>query len=225
MKTLLLSVAVVALFSVRAHADVLASYPFDNSSRNSTDSDPNTSASAISDGAGITSAVDTTRGNPSPSLTVDSSVIAGTSNTTSVSANDYISFTLTPNANVTYSLDSLGLDAANWSTSSTFPQEAYFLRSSVDAFAANIGNTQTLAAGSNGAITPHSFDLTGASFQGLTTPIEFRIYMQDSTTTSGRGILFDNITLSGSAAVPEPATWMLMGVGLLLGAQRLRRKV
>ncbi|MEY2538907.1 MAG: hypothetical protein QOG67_2647 [Verrucomicrobiota bacterium] len=30
--------------------------------------------------------------------------------------------------------------------------------------------------------------------------------------------------LNVTASIPEPATWMLMGVGLLLGAQRLRRK-
>ena len=31
-------------------------------------------------------------------------------------------------------------------------------------------------------------------------------------------------TLTLGAAVPEPATWMLMGFGLLVGAQRFRRK-
>ncbi|MFL6516361.1 MAG: PEP-CTERM sorting domain-containing protein [Chthoniobacterales bacterium] len=46
----------------------------------------------------------------------------------------------------------------------------------------------------------------------------------------GSGAQFENADFAGTgfvnvlAAVPEPATWMLMGVGLLLGAQRLRRK-
>jgi hypothetical protein len=54
------------------------------------------------------------------------------------------------------------------------------------------------------------------------------------TASSGSGsrdtIGIDNFNLTSSGpitplnAVPEPATWMLMGVGLLLGAQRLRRK-
>ena len=53
--------------------------------------------------------------------------------------------------------------------------------------------------------------------------------------SSGAGsrdtIAIDNFSLTSSGpispiavAVPEPATWMLMGVGLLVGAQRFRRK-
>jgi hypothetical protein len=52
-----------------------------------------------------------------------------------------------------------------------------------------------------------------------------------STGTGSRdtvGIDNFNLTSSGAispiATIPEPATWMLMGVGLLIGAQRLRRK-
>jgi hypothetical protein len=226
MKKILLAVAVVGIFAVRVNADVLGSYPFTGSSRASTDSDANTSASAIVDGAGLVNTIDTTRGNPSPSITIDSSQTDGTNNTTTVSANDYIGFTLTPNSGVQFSLTSLGLDAANWSSTSTFPAESYFLRSSLDSFGANIGSVQSIAAGSSG-ILPNSFDLSGAAFQNLTTAIEFRLFVQDGTSTANRGLLFDNITLNGTtvaAAIPEPATWMLMGIGLLLGAQRLRRR-
>jgi hypothetical protein len=227
MKKILLSVAVVALFAIRANAGVLGSYPFTGSSRASTDSDANTTASNITDGAGLTSTIDATRGNPSPSISVSSDQTDAGTNAGAVTANDYISFTLTPLSGATFSLTSLALDAANWSTTTTFPLEEYFLRSSVNGFASNIGSTQTLAAASNGAITPNSFDLSGAVFQNLTTAIEFRIYFQDGTTNVNRGILLDNIVLNGTAtaaAIPEPATWILMGVGLLLGAQRLRRK-
>jgi hypothetical protein len=227
MKKTLLSIAIIGLLAVHAKADVLASYPFDSSSRASTDSDINTSASVIADGSGLVSTVDATRGNPSPSISIASDQTDGTSNATAVAANDYVSFTLTPLSGATFSLTSLALDAANWSTTSTFPSESYFLRSSLDSFGANVGTTQSIASGSNGAITPNSFDLTGAAFQNLSAPIEFRLYVQDSTTNAGRGILFDNIILNGTttgAAIPEPATWLLMGVGLLVGAQRLRRR-
>jgi PEP-CTERM motif len=224
MKKILLSIAVITLFAVRANADVLASYPFAGSSRASTDSDVSTTASNITDGAGVISIIDTTRGNPSPSISVSSDQIDGSTNTAAVTANDYISFTLTPGSGITFSLTSFALDAFNYTNDGTFSAESYFLRSSVNGFASNIGTTQSIVAASMGAITPNSFDLTGASFQNLTAPIEFRLFFQDGISDPDRGLAFDNITLNGTAVVPEPATWMLMGVGLLLGAQRLRRK-
>lgn len=224
MKKILLSLAVVSLFAIRADADILANYPFTGSLRASTDGDPNTSASDISDGVGISSSVDATRGNPSPSITVSADQIDGTTNGAAVTANDYISFTLTPGVGVTVNLTSLTLDAFNYTNDGTFSAESYFLRSSTNGFTTNIGTTQNILAGSNGTITPASFDLSGAAFQGLTSPIEFRLFYQDSGADPDRGLAFDNIILNGTV-VPEPATWMLMGVGLLLGAQRLRRKV
>lgn len=222
MKKILLSLAVVGLFAVRANANVLADYPFTGSSRNSTDSDPLTSASAITD-VGFANTVDATRGNPSPSLTVDASN-TDSSVTAAATAGNYIHFTLAPNSGASFSLTSLTLDAAVWSNT-TFVNENFAVRSSIDGFSANIGGVQSIAGTSNGAITPFSFDLSGAGFQNLSAPIEFRIYSADSSSTSGKGILYDNIILNGTTTgVPEPATWMLMGVGLLLGAQRLRRK-
>ena len=62
--------------------------------------------------------------------------------------------------------------------------------------------------------------------------IYFRIAALAASSGTGSrdtvGIDNFNLTSSGPitplAVVPEPATWMLMGVGLLLGVQRLRRK-
>src|SRR4029077_16973137 len=110
MNKILLSVAIVALFAVRANADVLGSYPFTGSSRGSTDGDAGTSASSIADGAGLTTIIDTTRGNPLPSISASSDQIDGTTNAEAVTANDFISFTLPPGSGVPYSLTSLDLD-------------------------------------------------------------------------------------------------------------------
>ena len=227
MKKILFSIAVAGLFAVRANADVLASYPFTGSSRASTDANANTSASNLVDGAGITTAIDATRGNPAPGLTASSDQIDGSTNAAAVTANDYVSFTLTPLSGATFSLTSLTLDASNYTNDGTFSAESFFLRSSVNGFSANVGLTQSITAASMGAITGFSFTLTGAAFQNLTAPIEFRLFFQDGVNDPDRGTMFDNITLNGTTvagAIPEPATWMLMGVGLLLGTQRLRRK-
>jgi hypothetical protein len=228
MKLALATFAVITLVvGFNAKADILADYPFTSSSRASTDVNPDSAASNIGDGAGITSSVDATRGNVPPSLAVFSDDITGTSNTTSVTANEYVTFTLTPNSGQSFSLTNLNLDAANFTNDATFSAESFFLRSSANAFASNIGSTQNILAGSNGTFANFNFDLSGASFQNQTSAIEFRIYFQDTVNDPDRGILLDNIVINGTtatSAVPEPATWMLMGVGLLLGAQRLRRK-
>ena len=177
-KKLLLTITGVAiagfpLASVRAN--VLVNYPFTGSSRASTDSDVNSSASSITDGAGLTSSVDAARGNPTPALGgISSDQIDGSTNSAAVTANDYVTFTLTPGSTV--SLTSLTLDAANYTNDGTFSAESFFLRSSINGFASNIGTTQNILAGSNGAFAGFSFDLSGASFQNVATPIEFRIY-------------------------------------------------
>lgn len=221
MKKIAFVFALTVLLGVYAKADILANYPFTGSSRASTDTDANSSASLLTDGAGFTSTFDVVRGNPTPSIGVSSDLIDGTSNATAVTANDYVTFTITPGLSM--SLTSLTLDAANYTNDTVFSAESFFLRSSVNSFASNIGSTQNILAGSNGVFAPFSFDLTGASFQNVSSAIEFRIYLQDSITDADRGILLDNVVLNG-VAVPEPATYMLLGIGLLVGAQRLRRK-
>lgn len=60
----------------------------------------------------------------------------------------------------------------------------------------------------------------------------FRVVALGASTGSGSRdtVAVDNFSLTSSGpitpllAVPEPATWILMGAGLLVGAQRLRRK-
>lgn len=225
MKKALVILALIISFGIHAKADVLANYPFTGSSRASTDTDPNSSASLITDGAGIVSSIDAVRGNPTPSLGISADQIDGTSNATAVTANDYVTFTLTPVTSM--SLTNLTLDAANYTNDGTFSAESFFLRSSVDAFAANVGTTQNILAGSNGVFAPFSFSLAGAGFQNVASPIEFRIYFQDTNSDPDRGVLLDNIIVNGTAAaVPEASTLAMIavGAGLLAGVQRLRRK-
>lgn len=206
-----------------AAADVLVSFTFDGSVRSSFDSDPNSTATNFSDGPGFTSVFDPARGNPSPSLGVASDQIDGSTNTAAVTANDYFTFTLTPVPGGQMSLTSLTFDIANFTNDGTFSAISFFVRSSTNGFSSNVGVTQNVLAGSNGVFQAATISLSAAAFQNVSSPIEFRIYLQDGVTDPDRGGLIDNVTVNGTA-IPEPATYMLFGVGLLICAQQFRKR-
>ena len=162
MKTAFLIFSVVALAASVARADVLARYTFDTDLTLS-DTDPNSSASAVSDGPGLFSTLDVIRGNPAPALSVNSIFTDGTTQATAVTANDYISFTLTPLGEV--DLTSLTFDYANYSGDGTFPAVTFFVRSSADLFATNVAPAVTAAAGSAGTFANANISLAGVNFR------------------------------------------------------------
>ncbi len=208
-----------------ANAATIGLYTFTSSSLASSDTDPNSIASSVTAGSAFTSAAaaNTTYGNPTPSLAVDSTLTTATTQAAAVTANQYFSFTLTPNAGVPLNLSTLAFDYANYSTDGTYPTENFFVRTNVDNFAANTAAAVASTAASAGAFATATVSLNGAAFQNLTTPIEFRIYIYDNTTQTTRGAVVDNITLTN---VPEPATHALLMVGLcFVFVVRCRRKV
>jgi hypothetical protein len=230
-------VALTALFTCAASdAAVLANYPFTSAfnpfvgSRASTDTDPDTTASTFDGGPGFqtagsdNSAFDLNHGNPAPSLAIDATFTDGTSQAAAVTANDYFTFTITPTAGIAFNVSSLSFDYANYS-SSTFPVENFFVRSSADGFANNLAAAVTASAASAGTFSTATINLSGnSSLQNVTSTLEFRLYVYDSTSTSGRGALVDNIVVNGTtAAVPEPATTALLGMGVLIAARQLIR--
>ena len=225
MKKLLLT-AVCALAScVAAKADTVGLYTFAASSLASSDTNPDSTASAITAGAAFTGTVaNTTYGNPTPSLAVASTLTTGANTQAgAVTANQYFSFTLTPNTGTPLSLNSLSFDYANYSTDATFPTEGFVVRSSVDNFAANTAAGVTSAAASNGAFATSNISLAAAAFQNLTAPIEFRIYIYDGTTNANRGAAIDNITVTN---VPEPTTYAMLLAGVsFVTVLRCRRRV
>ena len=223
MKKLLIPAAILFASAIAPlHAEVLAIFTMQGSLRTSADSDGNSLASPISDGLGFGASIDTTRGNPTPSLAVDSTQIDGSTNTAAVGANDYFTFTLTPISGASFSLTSLTFDYANYTNDGTFPAESFFARSSRDGFGSNLAATVSAAAASAGVFATSTIALTAGAFQNQTTAIEFRIYLQDGTTDLDRGALLDNITLNG-VTVPEPsAALMLLASASLFALRRFR---
>lgn len=131
--------------------------------------------------------------------------------TGALDTDSYFAFTLDANDGYAINFDSFEYHAQR---SSTGPTEFAF-RSSLDGFTTNIG---TLTA------TGATIVLSDASYQGLTDPIEFRLYGYNS----GAGTFsINDYTFNGTVeAVPEPGTLALVGVGslLMLGNARRTRK-
>ncbi|WP_346238000.1 hypothetical protein ABDK00_002880 [Niabella insulamsoli] len=103
----------------------------------------------------------------------------GWANVTSFNAEEYLTFTITPVSGKRVSFDSFEF---NFRRTATGPY-AYELRSSVDGFAAAIGANSVLPA--NTSASSENFDLSGAAFQNLATPVEFRLYAWGATNGNG----------------------------------------
>lgn len=114
----------------------------------------------------------------------------------------YFTWTLTPGGGYTLNLDSF---VYTGQVSATNPVTNFAFRSSLDNFASDIGSPTA---------TGTTINLSGATYQGLTSPVEFRLYGW-GTSASTSTFSVNDFTFNGTV-VPEPTT-VLGGVLALAG--------
>ena len=121
----------------------------------------------------------------------------------------YFTFTLTPNVSVDIDFVSFVYTGQASGTGPT----SFAFRSSVDSFVASVGTPTATGA---------TISLSGASFQNVTSPIEFRLYAFGAS-SSGGTFSVNDFTFNATA-VPEPSTSLLIGLGSAFMLWNLRRR-
>jgi hypothetical protein len=128
-------------------------------------------------------------------------------NTATIDLTAFFTFTLTPGVdkeidftNFIYSGQASGTGATSFS-----------FRSSIDGFSANIGTPTSTGA---------TINLTAGAYQGISAPIEFRLYGWGASASTGTFSVND-FTFNGEV-VPEPTSALLGSLGLLVLLRRRR---
>lgn len=219
---------VMACSVSQSQATVIASYAFTGGSPTSSDTELNSTAGNFTVTQPSGTAGDLGFSTTSNNAFARSLAITGTTVAAAVTYGNFFSFAATPGSGYELNLTTLTFDSIHNNTSGTAgtPNGTvtmnFFIRSSVDAYAANVGSVFSQAY--NTTTTGRSVDLTGASFQNLSSAVTFRLYVYESTDVStNQGARWDNVVLNGSvAAVPEPSAALLGGLGGLLLLRRRR---
>jgi hypothetical protein len=102
----------------------------------------------------------------------------------------------------------------------------FFLRSSLDEYAATIGNViEQPMANIEPSFSDRSISLNTPAFQNLGGEVEFRIYMYENNNSTSRWLALDDVVLSGGVSpIPEPSALVLLSTGLALTLRRTRRR-
>jgi hypothetical protein len=132
---------------------------------------------------------------------------------TAVSTGSFFEITLAPTSGNALDLTSFTFDGAAATVGA-----GYVLRSSLDGYTTNVAAAPISTV--YPAFSPYNVSLAAASFQGLTTPVSFRVYTFTPGTNPGAG--YDNVTINGLVIpVPEPtAGIMLLLSGMVLAKRR-----
>ena len=188
------------VFSIESHAQLLQWNTFGNLGTETTEpsvtNNVNISSASLSFGAGITPAANANRFGGSNWFDAGDTV-GGTTLAESITGNDYIQFTVTPNTSITFTPTAL---VFGWNRSGTGPS-TLALRSSADAYAANLGTIAVAASLS----TPTAYSITILGLTNIAAATTFRLYGYGGTTAVGNGG-FDvassvvNVELSGTTA-------------------------
>ena len=152
---------------------------------------------------------------------------------TAISNSDYLQFSITANSGYSMNLSSLSFLYGGENGNSTNQYTVnFFVMSSVDNYSSVVGSTTPyiVLPGSSTSNTPNTFsvDLSAlSSYQNLTSAT-FRVYSYIDnvpTYTTNMRPRVDTLALNGTvAAIPEPATSILVGVGIIGFILRLRKR-
>ena len=172
---------VLALAAASGHAGAatIAEYRFLDLDATSADTEPNSTAADFtknpaSSDWGFSSSADNVFARSNATTNSEAAAIT---------AGDYFSFTVTPAAGFELDLTALNFDTLHNLTHPTPPSPdtgatmSFFVRSSLDSFAANIGPTLAQAWHTT---RPRTVDPSGAAYQDVQVATEFRMYIYDS---------------------------------------------
>ncbi len=208
--TCLLTMLLVSPFAIQA--DVLVQYNFGTSANDKTMSPSsvvaNMTATPVS-GNNLNSITYSDNGATNPTL-----AISPTLNVTHAALDidatladaAYCTFTITPEAGKSLSLTNITFQA---SVSGASSPRAFYLFSSVEGFTESkllLGNSNDSANGGtlSTSYKNQSVTLSGTAYQNITSPVEFRFYIQ--VPGNYATLRFDNIAIEGSlASIPEPS--------------------
>ena len=144
----------------------------------------------------------------------------------------YYSFTLTPSAGANLSFAAadtftFSLQVRSLSGTGTVPYNVqFFLRSSVDNYAADIGSSAVLGvtATTTNVSADRSISLGSLGTLAASQAITFRIYPVDNQQALAQDdFKFDNVVVNGAVTVPEPTTFAAVGLGMVSIALLRRR--
>jgi len=226
-KTLITLIGLAALSLAGVQGQVTMTYAFTNNSASSTSGVPdNFTISGFSIGNSLGNVtVPVTSSSVSTSYTGAS----GTSNignafkigALDLATSGYIQVTVTPTTG--YSLSFTNFDFGVRSTSTG--AASFALRSSVDSYATDIFTTSTTA-NSAWTLKTNAFSYSAP----VDTPVSLRLFGYGGAGSPASGTIntrFDDISITlqaNAAAVPEPSTWALIGIGSAFLLWRIRRK-
>lgn len=228
MKKILIAIAVLAVPVLSSQAAVIANYDFEGNVATSIINPTGATAGDVGVGSGLNlnlgagAGGDILGGNSNGfGFTLATTAGVPTTLADAFAADDYITFTVTPDAGNSIEFTTLDFDIRVNAVANGINEYAVF--SSVDGFASTADAFETGAITVAAATTAVSqIDLSGLG--PVTSATEFRIYVYGSSVTgnSNTGSDYDNIVLQGTV-VPEPSSAALLGLGGLAFILRRRR--
>jgi len=172
-------------------------------------------------GAGL-SAASSGVGTPARSVAFDDGAATATDLANAIATDDFVTFTITPDAGTPLDLTELRFDSQR-STPTAVTDWTLVEASDTGTSLASGALAVPMAAV---VFETETADLTGiASLQGITTAKTFRIYFYGYVSGASQQFRIDTVQLDGveAAVIPEPSSLVLMA-GLFMGSVMVRRR-